>query len=63
VLAVAPDTDLAYERLIANARHHGDPNATRRLVKRYEQAGSQFGFAINPYLIDEQGRGRDRTAR
>ena len=64
MLAVAPDTDMAYERLITNARQRGDANAARRLVKRYEQAAAQFGFAVNPYLIDDQGRStRERTAR
>jgi len=44
VLAVAPETDMAYERMIQNARRRGDRMAVRRLAKRYEQAAAQFGF-------------------
>lgn len=50
VLAIAPETDTAYERLIQNARQRGDSLAMRRLVKRYEQAATQFGFAARRYL-------------
>lgn len=64
VLAVAPETDVAYERLIQNARRARDHNAFRRLVRRYEQAGLQYGFPINPHLTDEQGgSGGGRTSR
>jgi ATP/maltotriose-dependent transcriptional regulator MalT/DNA-binding SARP family transcriptional activator len=56
VLAEAPDTDMAYERLIHNARARGEDNAVRRLVKRYEQAAAQFGFPVNPYITDDAGR-------
>jgi LuxR family maltose regulon positive regulatory protein len=55
VLSVAPETDMAYERLIQNARRSRDTNAVRRLVRRYEQAAGQYGFAINTQLTDEQG--------
>jgi ATP/maltotriose-dependent transcriptional regulator MalT/DNA-binding SARP family transcriptional activator len=55
VLAIAPETDLAYERLLQNARQRRDQLAIRRLGKRYEQAAAQFGFEIHPYLIDDQG--------
>jgi LuxR family maltose regulon positive regulatory protein len=51
VLAIAPDTDMAYERLIQNARMRRDGLASRRLVKRYEQAAAQFGFNANPHLL------------
>lgn len=44
VLAIAPDTEMAYERMIQNARRRGDRMAVRRLGKRYEQAAAQFGF-------------------
>lgn len=55
VLAVAPEIDLAYERLLQNARQRRDLNGLRRIAKRYEQAATQFGFAANPYLTDEGG--------
>jgi DNA-binding SARP family transcriptional activator len=55
VLAIAPETDNAYERLIQNARRLGDRNATRRLVTRYKQAAAQYGFPINRYVTDELG--------
>ncbi len=64
VLLAAPETDMAYERLLQNARHERDSNAIRRLIKRYEQAANQYGFPINPRLIDEQsGGGSGRAAR
>jgi LuxR family maltose regulon positive regulatory protein len=50
-LAVEPDSDMAYERLIQNARTRRDKAAVRRLVKRYEQAAVQFGFNTNPHLL------------
>jgi DNA-binding SARP family transcriptional activator len=52
VLAVSPDCDSAYEQLIHNARRRGDHMAVRRLVRRYEQAAVQFGFAANPSVIN-----------
>ena len=55
VLAVAPDSDEAYERLILNARRSRDFDAIRRLVRRYEKAAAQHGFPVNPHLTDEQG--------
>jgi DNA-binding SARP family transcriptional activator len=55
VLAVAPETDEAYERLIQNASRARDLDALRRLVRRYEKAAVQHGFPINPHLTDEQG--------
>jgi LuxR family maltose regulon positive regulatory protein len=63
VLAVAPETDMAYERLLQNARQRRDVNALRRIAKRYEQAAAQFGFRVNPYLTDEGGSGGTRAAR
>ncbi len=64
VLSIAPETDMAYERLIQNARRSRDGNALRRLVRRYEQAAHQHGFAINPRLTDDQGgSGGARAAR
>jgi DNA-binding SARP family transcriptional activator len=64
VLKTAPETDLAYERLILNARQGHDTNAVRRLVNRYQQAGVQFGFSVDPTLIDDQGGSfRGRSAR
>jgi two-component SAPR family response regulator len=64
VLAVAPETDMAYERLIANARQRGDANALRRVIKRYQQAATQFDFSVRQHVIDDQGgSARGRTAR
>jgi hypothetical protein len=53
VLAIAPETDMAYERLILNARQRRDANTARRLVKRYIQAAAQFGFPVNQYITDD----------
>jgi hypothetical protein len=58
VLAIAPETDIAYERLIQNARQRREQSTVRRLLKRYEQAAVQFDFPINPYLLDDQGGNR-----
>ncbi|GAC1328820.1 MAG: hypothetical protein NVSMB2_28050 [Chloroflexota bacterium] len=55
VLAVAPETDLAYERLIRNAQVQADADAVRRLVKRYEAAASLHAFPLNPYLLKDDG--------
>jgi LuxR family maltose regulon positive regulatory protein len=63
VLAVAPEMDMAYERLILNARRSRDFNALRRVVRRYEQAAVLYGFPINPHLTDEQGGGGTRASR
>lgn len=56
VIAVAPDTDVAYERLIHNARTRQDASGLRRAAKRYEQAAAQFGFNANPHLLTGTGR-------
>jgi ATP/maltotriose-dependent transcriptional regulator MalT/DNA-binding SARP family transcriptional activator len=56
VIAVAPETDMAYERLMENARQRRDADALRRIAKRYEQAATQFGFIANPYLTDSRQR-------
>jgi tetratricopeptide (TPR) repeat protein len=55
-LSEAPETDLAYERLIENARRRGDNHALRRVVKRYVQAAAQFGFAVNRHLLVPERR-------
>jgi hypothetical protein len=55
VLAIAPETDEGYERLILNARRARDLNVIRRLIRRYEKAAAQHGFPVNPHLTDEQG--------
>jgi len=56
VLAVAPDSDVAYERLIHNARTRGDASGLRRASRRYEQAAARFGFNANPRLLNATGR-------
>lgn len=61
-LDVAPETELAYERLMQNARQRRDLQAVRRIYKRYKQAAAQFGFAINPYMADDFAN-RNRAAR
>jgi hypothetical protein len=63
VLVVAPETDMAYERLMQNARLRKDQNAIRRIGKRYMQAASQFGLPVNPFLTDERGPASGRAAR
>jgi DNA-binding SARP family transcriptional activator len=63
ILAVAPETDMAYERLMQNARERRDTNAMRRIAKRYEQAAAKFGFKVNPYLTDDVRNGSIRAAR
>jgi DNA-binding SARP family transcriptional activator len=55
VLAIAPDTEAAYDRLIENARLRGDSIAIRRVTNRYEAAAEEFGLARNRY-------GRQRRA-
>ena len=55
VLSVAPETDVAYERLIQNARRARDFSALRRLVRRYENAAVQHGFPMSPHLTDDRG--------
>jgi LuxR family transcriptional regulator, maltose regulon positive regulatory protein len=56
VIAIAPETDLAYERLIQNARARNEVMTVRRLVKQYQQAAAQFGFNANPHLLNAAGR-------
>jgi ATP/maltotriose-dependent transcriptional regulator MalT/DNA-binding SARP family transcriptional activator len=55
-LSEAPETDMAYERLIENAERRGDRNAVRRAVNRYMQAATQFGFAVNRRFVDADRR-------
>jgi DNA-binding SARP family transcriptional activator len=62
-LAEAPETDIAYERLIENARRRRDQSALRRIAKRYEQAALQFGFTPKGYLFDEGTPPPTRAAR
>lgn len=52
-LGVAPEAELAYERLMQNARQRHDRQAMRHIFRRYEQAAVQFGFSVNPYLADD----------
>jgi DNA-binding SARP family transcriptional activator len=56
VLAVAPEMDVAYERLIQNARGRGDSMALQRLTRRYQQAAEQFAFTPDPRLVAGLGR-------
>ena len=63
VLTVAPDTDMAYERLLQNARQRRDQNAMRLIGKRYSQAAAQFGFTANRYFADDGGSPANRAAR
>ncbi len=64
VLAESPEAaDIAYERLLENARHRRDHDALRRLAKRYEHAATQLGFTPKPYLIDETAPAPKRASR
>jgi LuxR family maltose regulon positive regulatory protein len=54
VLEAAPETDLAYELLITNARKNRDVNAVRRLIKRYVRAAAQFEFPVRNRLLDDR---------
>src|SRR5262249_23579245 len=63
VIPVAPETDMAYERLVQTARQRRDQNAMRRIHKRYLKAAAQFGFSVNPYFTDEGGSAGSRAAR
>ncbi len=44
VLAIEPDNEPAYERLIANAQAQGNALVYRRALHRYERAAAQYGF-------------------
>jgi DNA-binding SARP family transcriptional activator len=44
VLAIEPDNEPAYERLLANAQAQGNALAYRRALHRYERAAAQYGF-------------------
>jgi ATP/maltotriose-dependent transcriptional regulator MalT len=55
-LLEAPETDIAYERLTENAHRRGDKNALRLTLKRYVQAAAQYGFAVNPHLVNGDRR-------
>jgi ATP/maltotriose-dependent transcriptional regulator MalT/DNA-binding SARP family transcriptional activator len=57
-LNVAPETELAYERLLQNARARRDAAAVRRILKRYEHAAVQFAFEVNPYIAEDVRQGR-----
>jgi LuxR family maltose regulon positive regulatory protein len=61
-LNAAPETELAYERLLQNARQRRDHAAMRRILKRYEQAAAQFGFTLSRFVA-EDGRFANRAAR
>jgi ATP/maltotriose-dependent transcriptional regulator MalT len=63
VLMAAPDTDMAYERLMQNARQRRDQNAMRLIAKRYTHAASQFGFTAHPSFSEDGGSGANRAAR
>jgi DNA-binding SARP family transcriptional activator len=63
LLSIAPDTDLAYERLLQNARQRHDRTSMRHLLKRYSDAASLFGFRVNPHLTDDGASGGRAAAR
>ena len=49
-IAIAPETDFAYERLIQNALARRNALEVRRLRNRYMQAARQYGFTPDPRL-------------
>jgi DNA-binding SARP family transcriptional activator len=49
-IAIAPDTDIAYERLIQNALARGNALEVRRLRSRYVRAAAHYGFIPDPHL-------------
>ena len=49
-IAIAPETDIAYERLIQNALARRNALEVRRLRNRYVQAAQQYGFTPDPRL-------------
>jgi DNA-binding SARP family transcriptional activator len=51
VLAYEPDNEAAYARLIRNCQVRRDPLGVRRIVHRYQQAASRFGFPEDPSLV------------
>jgi ATP/maltotriose-dependent transcriptional regulator MalT/DNA-binding SARP family transcriptional activator len=57
-LGAAPETELAYERLMQNAQNRRDHQSMRRIFKRYQQAAAQYGFPVNPYLGEDGFGGR-----
>jgi len=63
VISEAPETDLAYERLMENARRRRDQSGIRRIAKRYVHAAAQFGFTVNAYLTNQGGGQNNRAAR
>jgi hypothetical protein len=55
-IAIAPETDSAYERLIQNALARRNPLEVRRHRGRYMQAAAQYGFTPDPQLAIRGGR-------
>jgi ATP/maltotriose-dependent transcriptional regulator MalT/DNA-binding SARP family transcriptional activator len=55
-LDIAPETELAYERLLQNARQRRDHTAMRRILRRYEQAATNFAFEVNPFVAEDSRR-------
>jgi DNA-binding SARP family transcriptional activator len=51
VIAVEPENEAAYERLMLNARARGDLLAAHRVARRYEEAASRLGFSANPLFL------------
>ena len=51
VIEVEPENELAYERLVLNARARGDVLGAARVARRYEAAATRLGFSANPVLL------------
>jgi LuxR family transcriptional regulator, maltose regulon positive regulatory protein len=51
IIAIEPENEAAYERLLLNARGRGDVLAARRIAHRYEEAAVRLGFSANPSLL------------
>ena len=51
VVALEPENEVGYERLIRNAEKRGDTLAVRRTARAYEQAAAQLGIPANQRLL------------
>ena len=55
VLALEPENEAAYGRLLLNARARGDSLAARRIAQRYHEAAERLGLTPNPSLRSPTG--------
>ncbi len=50
-IALEPENEAGYERLIDNAAARGDGTLARQAARRYRRAATSLGFAANPRLL------------